>query len=101
MTVPHIKDLFANDVERPIEEVIKVDQTDEEIIKFEIDEYVVTDAIAGHYASILDVFNETPTSPGTASGCGCRASSAPVSRASPRCSASRSRTARSPVTPCR
>ena len=32
-----------------IEEVIKVDQTDEDIIKFEIDEYVVTDAIAKHY----------------------------------------------------
>ena len=63
MTVTHIKDLFANDVERPIEEVIKVDQTDEEVIKFEIDEYVVTDAIAGYYASILDVFNETPNKP--------------------------------------
>ena len=46
MTNTPIKDLFANDVARPIEEVIKVDQTDEEIIKFEIDEYVVTDAIA-------------------------------------------------------
>lgn len=63
MSVSHIKDLFANDVARPIEEVIKVDQTDEEIIKFEIDEYVVTDAIAKHYASILDVFNETPNKP--------------------------------------
>ena len=52
MSVSHITDLFANDVARPIEEVIKVDQTDEEIIKFEIDEYVVTDAIAKHYASI-------------------------------------------------
>ena len=63
MTASSIKDLFANDVERPIEEVIKVDQTDEEIIKFEIDEYVVTKAIAGHYASILDIFNETPNKP--------------------------------------
>jgi len=63
MTVTHIKELFANDVERPIEEVIKVDQTDEEVIKFEIDEYVVTDAIAGHYSSILNVFSETPNKP--------------------------------------
>ena len=31
MTSTHIKDLFANDVARPIEEVIKVDQNDEEI----------------------------------------------------------------------
>ena len=63
MTASSIKELFANDVERPIEEVIKVDQTDEEIIKFEIDEYVVTKAIAGHYASILEIFNETPNKP--------------------------------------
>ena len=63
MTNTHIKDLFANDVARPIEEVIKVDQNDEEIIKFEIDEYVVTDAIARYYADILDVFNETPNKP--------------------------------------
>ena len=63
MTQPHIKDLFANDVERPIEEVIKVDQTDEEIIKSEIDEYVVTEAIVSHYTKILDVFNETPNKP--------------------------------------
>ena len=41
--------LFANDIDREIEEVIKVDQTDEEIIRSEIDEYVVTDAIADHY----------------------------------------------------
>jgi hypothetical protein len=63
MTASSIRELFANDVERPIEEVIKVDQTDEEIIKFEIDEYVVTKAIAGHYASILEIFNETPNKP--------------------------------------
>ncbi len=63
MTATHIKELFANDVERPIEEVIKVDQTDEDIIKFEIDEYVVTNAIAKHYESILDVFNEAPNKP--------------------------------------
>jgi Family of unknown function (DUF6079) len=63
MSTSHIKDLFASNVERPIEEVIKVDQNDEEIIKFEIDEYVVTDAISNHYESILDVFNETPNKP--------------------------------------
>jgi hypothetical protein len=63
MTVSSIKGLFANDVTRPIEEVIKVDQTDEEIIKFEIDEYVVTDAIAAHYASILRIFAEAPNKP--------------------------------------
>lgn len=64
MTSPTIiKDLFANDVARPIEEVIKVDQTDEEVIKFEIDEYVVTKAIAKHYEQILDEFASTPNRP--------------------------------------
>ncbi len=64
MTSPTIiKDLFANDVARPIEEVIKVDQTDEEVIKFEIDEYVVTDSIARHYEQILDDFASTPNRP--------------------------------------
>ena len=43
-----IRELFANNIDRDIEEVIKVDQTDEDFIKFEIDEYVVTDAIAKH-----------------------------------------------------
>ncbi|MCP4384519.1 MAG: BREX system P-loop protein BrxC [Hyphomicrobiales bacterium] len=62
MTSP-IKSLFANDISRPIEEVIKVDQTDEQVIKFEIDEYVTTDAIARHYADILDSFAETPNKP--------------------------------------
>lgn len=60
---PLIKSLFAGKIDRPIEEVIKVDQTDEEIIRFEIDEYVTTEAIAGHYVSILEAYAETPNKP--------------------------------------
>lgn len=62
MTTP-IKTLFANDIHRRIEEVIKVDQTDEEIISDEINEYVVTDAIRTHYTAIFDAFRETPNKP--------------------------------------
>ena len=58
-----IKALFANDITRPIEEVIKVDQTDEEIIRFEIDEYVATKAIERHYEGILESYAETPNKP--------------------------------------
>ncbi len=58
-----IKALFANDINRPIEEVIKVDQTNEEIIRFEIDEYVATKAIERHYEDILDSYAETPNRP--------------------------------------
>ncbi len=91
-----IKSLFASDIDRRIEEVIKVDQTDEEIIRDEIDEYVVTDAIRSHYTHDLRALRaRRRTSRTRASASGSPASSAPASRASPRCSASRSRTARS------
>ena len=58
-----IKSLFANDIHRRIEEVIKVDQTDEEIIRDEIAEYVVTDAIRTHYTGIFEAYRETPNKP--------------------------------------
>ena len=62
-TTQPIKTLFANDIHRRIEEVIKVDQTDEEIIRDEIDEYVVTDAIGRHYVKIFTRYVETPNKP--------------------------------------
>ena len=58
-----IKDAFRQRHPSPIEEVIKVDQTDEEIIADEIDEYVVTDAIRSHYTAIFDSYRETPNKP--------------------------------------
>src|SRR3978361_975053 len=58
-----IKTLFANDIHRRIEEVIKVDQTDEEILREEINEYVVTDAIRAHYTGIYEAYPETPNKP--------------------------------------
>ena len=58
-----IKVLFANDINRRIEEVIKVDQADEKIIRDEISEYVVTDAILSHYTEIFDAYRETPNKP--------------------------------------
>src|SRR5882672_12324590 len=61
-TLP-IKTLFANDIHRRIEEVIKVDQTDDEILREEINEYVVTDAIRSHYTGIYEAYRETPNKP--------------------------------------
>src|SRR5205823_3449802 len=58
-----IKSLFANDIHRRIEEVIKVDQTSEDILSDEINEYVVTDAIRSYYTNIFDAFRETPNKP--------------------------------------
>jgi len=48
-TQPPIKTLFANDIHRRIEEVIKVDQTQDEI--------------RAHYTSIFEAYRETPNKP--------------------------------------
>jgi hypothetical protein len=58
-----IKDLFANDISRRIEEVIKVDQADEEILRSELAEYIVTDSIRLHFGEILERYWETPKKP--------------------------------------
>ena len=63
MTTQSINTLFANDIHRRIEEVIKVDQTDEEVLREEINEYVVTDAIRSHYTGIYEAYRETPNKP--------------------------------------
>ena len=63
-TASPIKTLFASDIGRHIEEVIKVDdQTDEQKIAEEIGEYVVTDAIRSQYVRIFDAYRETPNKP--------------------------------------
>jgi tetratricopeptide (TPR) repeat protein len=54
-----IKQLFANDIDRRIEEVIKVDQADETIIRDELAEYVVTDSIRAHFLKIFDHYLTT------------------------------------------
>src|SRR3954471_15218571 len=58
-----IKDLFATNIERDIEEVIKVDQTDEQIVRDELEEYIATDSIRSHFETILDRYAETPNKP--------------------------------------
>src|SRR5207244_6931991 len=44
-----IRDLLARDLSQKIEEIVKVDQTDEAAVYGEITEYVVTDRIRDHY----------------------------------------------------
>lgn len=63
MSNMQIKELFAGDIYRRIEEVIKVDQTDEAILREELGEYVLTDGIRSHYKSILRSYWETPNKP--------------------------------------
>ena len=61
--MPAIKDILARPVALNIEEVIKVDQNDVEIIKAEFDEYVMTDSILDHFLSVLARYQETPANP--------------------------------------
>jgi len=63
MTINIIKDLFATNIERNIEEVIKVDQTDEQLVRQELAEYVATDSIRSHFRTILERYAETPNKP--------------------------------------
>ncbi|MBO6574434.1 MAG: BREX system P-loop protein BrxC [Rhodothermales bacterium] len=63
MSDQRIRELFALDIERPIEEVIKVDQDDEQIVHNEISEYVATDAIRGYYRTIFKRYWETLNNP--------------------------------------
>lgn len=63
MSVKNIKSLFANDISRRIEEVIKVDHEDEQLIRDELSEYVVTDSIRGHMSEILESYWEMPKKP--------------------------------------
>jgi hypothetical protein len=55
----------SSDVHRRIEEVIKVDQTDEEILREEINEYVVTDAIRAYYTNVFEASRETVSRSGS------------------------------------
>ncbi len=55
--------LFENDIHRKIEEVIKVDQVDADILRAEIDEYVVTSAIQKHYVDILEQYQSAAQKP--------------------------------------
>jgi hypothetical protein len=54
-----VKELFASDIHRRIEEVIKVDQADEQILRDELSEYVVTDSLRTHFVDILEEYRET------------------------------------------
>ena len=58
-----IGELFQREIGRKIEEVIKVDQADEEVVRNEIEEYVATDSIKSHYIRVLEAYNQARTQP--------------------------------------
>lgn len=63
-----IRELFSRDIDRKIEEVIKVDQTDEAILREELEEYVVTKSIRKSYLEILEEYAQRPNQPSDAVG---------------------------------
>jgi len=55
-----IGDLLARDLNQKIEEIIKVSQTDAQVVHREITEYIATDRIKSYYQEILRAFAESP-----------------------------------------
>lgn len=52
----HIRDIFDKDINRSINGVIKVQQSDEESVKQELSEYVVTRELQGHFAHFFESY---------------------------------------------
>lgn len=49
-----IKEIFIKNIERTIEEVIKVDQTNDAAVRIELDEYIATDYIREQYRRVYE-----------------------------------------------
>ncbi|MEW6425901.1 MAG: BREX system P-loop protein BrxC [Bacillota bacterium] len=58
-----IRDLLARGLEQKIEEIIKLDQTDEESVFREITEYVATERICDQYRKLFTAIAEAPAEP--------------------------------------
>ena len=52
-----IQKMFERDIDRNINGVVKVAQTDEKAVCQELSEYVVTNELAGHFATFFDAYN--------------------------------------------
>jgi adenylylsulfate kinase-like enzyme len=61
-----VRNIFRQPIDRRIEEVIKVDLTDEATVAYELAEYVVTDRIRREFEKLLDAYQETATKPSEA-----------------------------------
>jgi hypothetical protein len=61
--MPTIRSLLKIDLSQPIEEVIKLSQTDERAVYTEISEYVPTDSIRDHYRKLLKAIADSHQEP--------------------------------------
>ena len=53
-----IRDMFAENINRPINGVIKVDQDSTDVIEQEVREYVITKELKKHFISFFDYYSE-------------------------------------------
>lgn len=58
-----VRQMFAEDINRPINGVIKVDQSGEEVIWDEVREYVITRELRKHFMSFFDYYAESFVTP--------------------------------------
>ena len=58
-----IRELFAKDIERHIEEVIKVDQADEATVYEELQEYAITQSIGQHFVDVYRAMADAASEP--------------------------------------
>jgi len=58
-----IGNLLTRDLNRKIEEIIQVDQTDEQSVYSEVTEYIATDSIRDQYSILLKAIAEAPSEP--------------------------------------
>ena len=58
-----IGELLSRDLGRPIEEIIKVDQDDEQSVYDEITDYIATDRIKDQYQGLFRAIADAPSEP--------------------------------------
>src|SRR3954453_11097153 len=59
----NIGNLLTRDLSRKIEEITQVDQVDEESVYSEVTEYIATDSIRDHYATLFKAVADAPSEP--------------------------------------
>jgi hypothetical protein len=80
-----IQSMFQKDINRDINGVIKVAQDDEQSLKQELEEYIITRELRRHFNTFLITTQKLSTSQPTRSGLGFRASLEVVNRTFLKC----------------
>ena len=98
-----IQNLFAHDIFRPINGVVKADQLDDVSVWQELDEFVVTRELDKHFRTFFSAYGDAIDSRmiprwRAKLACGCQGFSVPASRTSLRCCPICCVTARTPTT---